>query len=111
MRVYLIDDLQTGHVEKIKSTLKQKKLYSPIEDVFHLPLPLELLDAKQQEHAAACAPYYLSLETGSTWIRLELLVRSASTLRCACVKYVSRAQREYGINTLDTLLQHLNIPA
>ena len=34
MRVYLIDDLQTGHVEKIKSTLKQKKLYSPIEDVF-----------------------------------------------------------------------------
>ncbi len=111
MRIYLVEELQSEHVEKIKAALAQKNLQAPIEDVFHLPLPQELLDNEQQEHINTCAPYYLSLETGPTWIRLELLVRSASTLHCLCVKYANQAQREYSINKLDSLLQRLDIPA
>ncbi len=111
MRVYLVDDLQREDVEKIQSALARKKWQAPIEGVFHLPLPQDFFDEEQQKHADTCAPYYLSLETGSTWIRLELLVRSASTLRCSCVKYASESQREYCINTLDSLLQNLDIPA
>jgi hypothetical protein len=109
MRSYFIDELTPQDVAAIKSWLQERGLQSAIEDLFHLPLPHELLTPIQREHTA-CGPHVLALETGPTWIRLELLVRATGVLRCSCMSYATWQQEQAMVERLLNLLHELGIP-
>jgi hypothetical protein len=109
MRSYLIDEITPEDMEKIENWLKEQELQS-IEHLYHFNLPPKLLSPLQREHEADCGPFYMAVETGRDWVKLELLVRAKSFLRCACIAYATPEQQEHMVSYLDNLLKDLNIP-
>ncbi|MFP4315791.1 MAG: hypothetical protein ACLFQR_06165 [Desulfovibrionales bacterium] len=110
MRSYHIDELDPEHIQLFKDFLQQEDLAGPIEDIYWLIIPRELLTAEQKEHEPECGPYFLSLETGDEWLNLELLVRCRGRMRCSCIQYATEDQRVYAMNLLDTMLKNRDIP-
>jgi hypothetical protein len=109
MRAFVIDEITPEDMEKLESHLKELGLLS-IEHLYHFHLPPRLLSPMQQEHAPDCGPFYMAVETGRDWVRLELLVRAKRILRCACIAYATPEQQEYMISYLENLLKELGIP-
>jgi len=109
MRAYTIDELHGEDVTRIEECLTRKGWTGPIKGIYYVPVAEEFLNPEQREHNHSCGPFFLPLETGETWIRLEFLVRSRKILRCSCVAYASPRLREEMVNTLDNLIKSLDI--
>ncbi|MFO7803978.1 MAG: hypothetical protein R6V55_16995 [Desulfovermiculus sp.] len=107
MHSYFIDELVPEQVQHLSKRLQEILGPSPMQGIIWCELPWELLTRKQQDHRASCGPYILSLETGSTWIKLELLVRARQTFRCDCIGLATKEQREYGIDLVDGVFKEL----
>ena len=109
MYSYLIDELKPKEIERIVHYLDYHGYKGPIEDIYWFEIPEHLLSSRQKDHAPECGPYILSLETGKTWIKLELLVRPRSVLRCNCMALANPEQRTYAMNLLEHILLDLGI--
>jgi hypothetical protein len=109
MRSFLYDEITPEDMEKLENRLDEQELRS-IEHLYHFNLPPKLLTPIQQEHAAECGPFYMAVETGRAWIKLELLVRAKRIMRCACIAYATPEQQEHMVSYLEDLLKDLNIP-
>lgn len=109
MRSFLIDEITPEDMEKLENWLREQELQS-IEHLYHFNLPPRLLTPLQQEHAPECGPFYMAVETGRDWVKLELLVRAKRILRCACIAYATPEQQEYMSAYLENLLNDLGIP-
>jgi hypothetical protein len=109
MRAYTVDELQEEDVARIEDRLAQKGWTGSIKGMYYVPIPEEFLGPEQREHLESCGPFFLPLETGDGWVRLELLVRARQILRCSCVAYANPALREHMVNTLDNLIKELDI--
>lgn len=109
MRALLFDEIMPADMEKLRQRLDQALEASNLGGVYWLNLPPDLLSAEQLAHAEQCGPHRLAvvLEDGS--FRLELLVRSAAGMRCTCICYASKAQREFALQFADRLLDELGI--
>ena len=109
MRAYLVEDLYEEDVAKIEEALKSLGLAGPLEGIYYLPLPEDLLDDEQREHAKECGPHILGLEIHPDALKMELLVRARGRLRCSCVKYCNPAQRAHMIDYLDGFVRDLGV--
>ncbi len=103
MKSYFIDELKKEEIEKIKSNLKKKGFLNPLKDIFWIEIPEKLLSPVQKEHLSTCGPYVFSLETGKDWIKLELLVRATGKIRCLCVDFATRQQRDFIMEIIDEI--------
>lgn len=110
MRSYQIDEFTPEQIETIIQRFTDKGYASTIPQLFQIPLPDDLMEAEQKEHAAQCGPFYMALETGRDWIRLEFLVRARQILRCSCVASATKTQRDYMMEYLDTTLKEWDLP-
>lgn len=108
MRSFLIDEIMPEDMAKLDSWLREQELQS-IEHLYHFHLPPKLLSAAQQEHAKDCGPYYMAVETGRDWVKLELLVRAKRILRCSCITYATPEQERHMVDYLENLLRELEI--
>lgn len=81
---------------------------SDIPDIYWLILPQDLLEDLQAEHAD-CRPYCFALELCQSALSCELLVRTLNQVRCDCMCYASPAQRNWLIQTVDDICNHLEI--
>ena len=109
VRSLLIDEICPEDMHKLQTWLQDQELRSAIEDLYHFALPPRLLTPLQNEHKASCGPFYMAVETGPDWIKLEYLVRAKKILRCACVAYATPEQQTYMSAYLEGLLTDLNI--
>ncbi len=110
MRSYLIEDFYPEHLVKVLAALKDKGYTGPLDGIFYLPVPEELLSDVQRAHVDGCGPYVFVLEVvDERTLKLELLVRAQKKLRCECVMYATPAQRAHVIDFLDTFIRHLDI--
>ena len=109
MRWYGIDDLSHKDTEKIAATLKEMGLESSLNGLYWLPVPAHMLSCVQTEHKETCGPHVMGLELEDSWLRLEMLVRARSRLRCECVQYASHELRDHMIDWLENFLQELHI--
>lgn len=109
MRLYVIEDIVPEHIKRIKTALEERGLAASLDDLYWLPAPKHMLSDEQHAHES-CGPHCLALEVGQDWLRLELLVRARSIIRCSCIHYASPELREHMINWVDTLLKELDIP-
>ena len=111
MRCYLVEDLSEENLKHIEARLTELGLHGPMDGIYFLPVPQELLNAEQAAHAAECGPHIMALEVlpdqGS--LKLELLVRGRGRLRCSCVTYADAAQRAWAMDYLDTCIKELDI--
>ncbi|EPR42319.1 hypothetical protein dsx2_0246 [Desulfovibrio sp. X2] len=110
MRWYVVDELAAADVKRIVEALETRGLQSPIEGLYYLTVPEELLSEEQRAHAAECGPHVMALETEDEFLRLELLVRARGRMRCSCVHYASPEARSWAIDFLDAFIRELDIP-
>lgn len=111
VKSYLVDELSREEVGRVAALLRERGFEEPLEGVFWLPVPDELLTPEQASHRPSCGPFVLSLETGTTWLKLELLVRATGTLRCTCIGYATPEQRREARERLEAFLEALDISA
>jgi len=108
MRSIVYDEITAADLEKVRGHLAAACQASPLPDVFWLNLPTDLLTPVQFEHGQ-CRPHRVSIVLDAEEVRLELLVRSAGSLRCECTGYTNQAQRDFCLKFMDNLCRDLDI--
>lgn len=116
MRSYLIEDITADDLNKIANGLNELELRGPLEGIYYLPLPEDLLQPEQTDHKDECGPFFMALELvegasdmSECQVRLELLVRARNKIRCSCVSYATPDQRRHMIDYLDQFVEELEI--
>jgi len=110
MRQFVVDELSKEEQDNLESYLKRTLRPGPMEGMFWLRLPEDLLAGAQQGHDE-CGPFFFGLELGRNRLIAELLVRSQSNLHCSCISYATRAQQLFLFDFLDRMLAEEKIRA
>ena len=110
MRQLLIDGLSRQERDNIEHYLKRTLGAGPIEGLFWLRVPDDLLANSQRGHDS-CGPFHFGIELGEDKVAFELLIRSQSNLHCSCIGYATRGQREFLFRYIDQLLEEEQIRA
>ncbi len=108
MRQIVIDELRQAETDRIQSYLATHSQPGPIDGIYWLELPTELLGDQQRPHAD-CGPFYLSIEVRKESVLFELLVRSSRTLRCSCIAWADRRQQRFLLDFIDTMTDSLDL--
>ena len=108
MKQYLIDELRLEDHEKIKAYLDEDIQTSPMAGLYWIPLEKNLLAGIQAAHPD-CGPHYFALELHEDRLACELLVRAEQSIRCNCICYASKEQRDWLIAYIDVILEKLEI--
>jgi len=116
MRSYLIEDLTEENIKTIAESFDEMDLRGPLDGIYYLPMPRELLQQEQKDHFDECGPYFMALELiegpsemSECQVKLELLVRGRNKIRCSCVTYATAEQRRHMIEYLDQFIEELEV--
>ena len=110
MRQILIDDLSREERAVIDNFLKRNARTGPMDGLYWLPLPADLLAETQREHPG-CGPFCFGIELGEASVAFELLVRSQAKLHCTCIAYATTEQRAFLLAFVDRLVAEEMIKA
>jgi len=110
MRQLLIDDLTHLERDNLEHYLKRTLGTGPLEGMFWLTLPDDMLGEAQRDHGG-CGPFHFGVELSKDKLSFELLIRSQSNLHCSCICYASKAQRDFLFRFVDTMLAEEQIRA
>jgi len=110
MRQYLIDELSFLERDTLDSFLKRTLKKGPIDGVFWLTLPPDLLGPAQQGHEE-CGPFYFSVVLEEKALRFEFLVRSSHNMHCSCIAWATPAQRQFLLDFIDRMIAEEKISA
>ena len=110
MRQYVIDQLSREERANIESYLKRTLTPGPVEGLFWIEVPPDLLGEDQRGHEE-CGPFFFAAELGEESVCFELLVRSQSNLHCSCIAYATAAQRDFILRFADQMLVEEQIRA
>ncbi len=108
MKQYVIDGLRLEDYQKIKSYLDKNLKSSPLGGIYWLELDNEILTSIQQKHKR-CQPHFFSLSLEETYLSCEFLVRIKKNIKCDCMDYATREQRDWLIDQADAILEKLSI--
>ena len=109
MKQYVMDQLREQDYQQVLAFLNKNAERSAFGDIFWLELPRDFYSEVQAEHGSSCSPFYFAVSIEPTRVEFEFLVRSRQKLRCACIGYADRRQREYIIGFADMMLERLGI--
>jgi hypothetical protein len=110
MRQFVIDELSNAEQDNLDSYLKRTLPSAPMEGMFWLPIPENLL-AEAQEGHSQCGPFFFGIELGRNRLIAEFLVRCQTNLHCSCISYSTPAQRQFLLDFLDRMLADEHIKA
>ncbi|HCC54411.1 MAG TPA: hypothetical protein DEQ20_05735 [Desulfobulbaceae bacterium] len=110
MRQFVVDELSQEEQDNLESYLQRTVQSAPMEGMFWLPVPDDLLAEAQQGHEQ-CGPFFFGIELGRNRLIAEFLVRSQSNLHCTCISYSTPAQRQFLLDFLDRMLADEQIKA
>lgn len=108
MKQYVIDELRSGDYDRLKSHLKERFGPADLGEIFWIPVESDLLSHIQAAHAG-CQPFYFAVELKEGAIACELLVRTRDRIRCDCIAYATRSQRNWLIELIDEIFERLDI--
>jgi hypothetical protein len=108
MRQYQLDELAKQDIPRIREYLNSHAEASRLNDIWWVDLPEDLLNPVQFEHQD-CRPFRFAVELGDDFVRLEFLIRSQQTMRCACIGYATRQQRDFILSFADRLVEELDL--
>jgi hypothetical protein len=108
MKQYVIDQLREGDYLQIFEFLKKKADRVVMEDIFWINLPEDMYSKVQKEHES-CRPFYFAIELTRNQVNFELLIRSQQIMRCNCIRYTDKKQRDHIIDFADGMLEELKI--
>ena len=108
MRVYLIDGLRPDDYRKLKNYLHEHFEPSPLGGIYWLKLNSKILTDVQKEHKD-CQPHVFALMLEETSLSCEFLVRIKKKISCDCMAYATKEQRDWLIETVDSIFEKLDI--
>lgn len=108
MRSYVLDELTRTEIDKVRSYIDENFRPSELDGLYWIDLDPDQLTAEQADHDQ-CQPHRAAVEIGDDFVRLELLIRPASGLRCHCIGYADEAQRRHLLDLMDRMVDHLNL--
>lgn len=108
MKQYIIDQLRESDYEEIKQYLNANARSSAMEGIYWIDIPEELYTSVQKEHAQ-CQPFYFAVNLNRRYIGFEFLIRSHTVLRCSCIGYATKTQRDFIIDLADSIIDLLKI--
>lgn len=108
MKQYVIDEFRLEDYEKVKKYLDDNCKAAGLYGVYWMELPHEILTDEQASHDN-CQPYYFALELEEERLSCGLLVRASANIRCHCIAYATVEQRNWLIDSIDTVLEQANI--
>ena len=106
MRQYLLDEIARGDLLRVREYLNEHATASSLADIWWVDLPEDLLSPEQFDHRD-CRPFRFAVEVGDTFVRFEFLIRSQQTMRCTCLGYATRPQRDFILAFADRLVDDL----
>jgi hypothetical protein len=106
MRQYLLDEISQSDYIRLRDYLTEHAQASGLQDVWWVDLPADLLSPEQFEHQD-CQPFRFAVELGDDFVRVEFLIRSRNTMRCSCIGYATRQQRDFILAFTDRLVDDL----
>jgi hypothetical protein len=108
MKQYVIDELRPEDHNRIKEYLDETYGAAEMGAIYWVPVAADMLTEIQREHSD-CQPYYFAIDLEENRFALELLVRTKSRVRCACIGYASIDQRIWIMEAVDTIFERLDI--
>ncbi len=108
MKQYVFDQLREQDHDQVHEFLTRNAEKTVFDDIFWLNLPEDLYAEIQKEHRE-CWPFYFAVNLSQTSVDFELLIRSKNILRCGCIRYADRRQRDYILDYADKMLEDLEI--
>lgn len=108
MKQYVVDGLRYEDYQKLKSYLDQYLIASPINGVYWLELEPGILLPVQKDHTG-CRPHVFALMLEETGLSCEFLVRIQRKIKCDCMAYATREQRNWLMDQVDAILEKLDI--
>ena len=106
MRQYLLDEIKRSDYQRLHDYLNEHAQASGLQDIWWVDLPTDLLSPEQFEHQD-CQPFRFAIELGDDFVRVEFLIRSRNTMRCSCIGYATRQQRDFILAFTDRLVDDL----
>lgn len=110
MRQYRIDQLSREERANIESYLNRTLKPGPMEGIYWIEVPQDLLGAEQRGHEE-CGPFYFAVELEEEAVSFEMLVRSQTNLHCSCIAYATSAQRDFVLRLADKMVQEEQVQA
>jgi len=108
MRQYQLDEISRKDIPRIRDYLQEHAQASSLEGIWWVDLPEDLLSPEQFAHTD-CRPFRFAVELGDNFVRFEFLIRSRETMRCACIGYATRGQRDFILAFADRLVEDLSL--
>jgi len=108
MKQYVIDQLREPDHALMEKYLKEHGEPTALSEIFWIDLPRELYTSVQEDHGN-CHPYYFAVNLSWTQVAFEFLIRSRQLMRCSCMGYASREQRDHIMDFADRMLEDLRI--
>jgi hypothetical protein len=108
MRQYLLDEINRSDYQRLRDYLTEHAQASGLQDVWWVDLPEDLLSPEQFAHQDH-QPFRFAIELGDEYLRIEFLIRSRNTMRCSCIGYATRQQRDFILAFADRLVEELKL--
>ena len=108
MKQYLIDGLRLNDYRKLKRYLDKNLESSPLGGIYWLPIDNRILTPLQGNHVS-CHPHLFALVLEETFLAGEFLVRIKQNIKCDCMGYATKEQRDWLMDQMDAILETLGI--
>jgi len=108
MKLYLIDELRSEDLKKIKRYLNDSFGNPVLGNIYWVELDRDILTPVQKTHVN-CSPHVFALDLGKDYLSCEFLVRIKKNIKCECMAYATPRQRDWLINKIDLILDELGI--
>ncbi|MBU1341373.1 MAG: hypothetical protein KKE44_10910 [Proteobacteria bacterium] len=108
MKQYVIDGLRLKDHQKLKTYLDEYLDAAPLGGIYWLELDTDVLTPLQKMHEA-CHPHVFALMLEETYLSCEFLVRIKKNIKCDCMDYATREQRDWLMDQADAILEKLGI--
>jgi hypothetical protein len=110
MKQYVIDEIRAGDINLLKSYLDESFGPMVLNGIYRMPLDPGLYSGCQKTHTD-CHPFYFALELKNDALSCEMLVRTDSRVRCDCIAMATQEQRNWLIESIDSIFERLSIVA
>jgi hypothetical protein len=108
MKSYLIDEISSGDMDRIRHEMEKSAIRSGLEGLFWIEIPENMLSESQLLHKE-CRPHVLALEMSRNWIKCEFFIRTLKDLKCSCNGYADIRQIHFAVDYADRLLEDLGV--
>lgn len=108
MKQYVIDELRPVDHSRLKDYFDKHLLTSGVGDIYWIEIDNNHLSDIQKEHAS-CMPFYFAIELEYNRLSCELLVRTKSRIKCSCIAYATKRQRDWVMDFVDAVFEKLEI--